>query len=60
LRRIVALDLEIARLRLVRDRFADAMYRKLKTGARVAAGAHTCSLEVYRQGGVRGERLRVR
>jgi len=59
LRRVVALDLEIARLQRERDRLAEAIYRKMKAGARIASGAHTCSVEVYRKGGVRGERLRV-
>jgi hypothetical protein len=60
LRRVVAIDLEIARLKRTRDALLEAVYLKLKDGAKVEPGAHVCSVETYQRGGLRGERVHVR
>ncbi|MGE5571094.1 MAG: hypothetical protein ACM3S5_18825 [Rhodospirillales bacterium] len=60
LRRVVALDLEIARLQRTRDQLAEEIYRKRKAGAMVEPGTHVCEIEVTREGGVLVEQLKIR
>lgn len=60
LRRIVAINLEIARLKRQRDRLLEDLFRNLKEGASVEPGTHRCELETSQRGAVLTERVWVR
>jgi uncharacterized protein YceH (UPF0502 family) len=60
LRRAVALELELSRLQRQLNALLESFYVRLKAGARVEEGTHTCIIEHFGRGVTRGERVKVR
>lgn len=57
---MVALDLEIDRLKRIREEILESIYLRLKAGAAVEHGVHRAEIEHEHRGPTFVERVRVR